>query len=112
MHALSSEFPESALANSKLQANGTSLHKGLARQKAGSRQSASMDAPVDRIVSLDFQDTRLTLLCAAGLCLVVGIILSHWSGQRGNAPPFLNGSIFHNTYQYMTNMEGFLERVA
>ncbi|KAL5052316.1 hypothetical protein BDW71DRAFT_193674 [Aspergillus fruticulosus] len=45
-------------------------------------------------------------------CLAVGVILSRWSGQREKTPPFLNGSIFKNTYQYMTNMEGFLERVA
>ena len=53
------------------------------------------------------------LLSVIVLCLALAIIVPQWSGNGGSKePPSLKGSIISNTYQYMTDMQGFLQRVA
>jgi hypothetical protein len=53
------------------------------------------------------------LLLVIALCLALAIIITRWSGNGGSKePPSLKGSIVSNTYQYMTDMQGFLQRVA
>ncbi|RDW68921.1 cytochrome P450 [Aspergillus mulundensis] len=71
-----------------------------------------MNALGTQLASLYRPDTWAAPLSAIGLCLALSLILSRWSGPREKTPPFLNGPIVKNTYQYMTNMEGFLERIA
>lgn len=47
-------------------------------------------------------------------CLVLALIPRWIPGGSSKEPPSLKGTIpiFSNTYQYMTDMHGFLERVA
>ena len=47
--------------------------------------------------------------------LIPAVIILQWIGKGGSKePPSLGGSIpiISNTYQYMTDMQGFLNRVA
>lgn len=48
------------------------------------------------------------VLCVAFIKIVVG-----WKSTGGQKePPSLGGSMIRNTYQYMTDMQGFLKRVS
>ena len=49
------------------------------------------------------------------LCLLAAILVPRWkTGDGSKEPPSLKGPIpmISDTYQYMTDMHGFLERVA
>lgn len=53
----------------------------------------------------------VSLLSGIALCLALAILIPRWTG-KGKEPPSLGGSMISNTYQYMTDMHGFLQRVA
>ncbi|OQD61338.1 hypothetical protein PENPOL_c017G07004 [Penicillium polonicum] len=60
---------------------------------------------------MDTDPTRLFL--GAVLLLTVATIATWWGGKHNaSEPPSLGGSMISNTYQYMTDMHGFLQRVS
>lgn len=67
-------------------------------------------------ISESLTDLLGTLLKVVFLFLIIVLCLNlafRWGGNGGSKePPSLGGSMFFNTYQYMTDMQGFLERVA
>lgn len=63
--------------------------------------------------SLGTTSRLVFLLSVIVLCLALANIIPRWSGSGGSKePPSLKGSIISNTYQYMTDMQAFLQRVA
>jgi hypothetical protein len=59
--------------------------------------------------------TTRSLLLVVVLCLTLAIMILRWSTNGGSKePPSLKGTIpiISNTYQYMTDMQLFLQRVA
>ena len=64
------------------------------------------------------QQTVAHLLTPNGIFLLAFLLIAYllfirpWGKSSGKEPPFLGGNVFKNTYQYMTDMQGFLERVA
>ena len=47
------------------------------------------------------------------ICIVFTLVIPQWiRNSPSSEPPALGGSILGNTYQYMTDMHSFLQRVA
>lgn len=52
------------------------------------------------------------LVWGIAVCVALAVIVPRWMGSASKEPPSLGGSMLSNTYQYMTDMHGFLQRVA
>ncbi|KAL3471727.1 cytochrome P450 [Aspergillus californicus] len=53
-----------------------------------------------------------TLITGVAICLALAIIQKWFINPNSQEPPSLGGTMISNTYQYMTDMHGFLQRVA
>ncbi|KAL4971840.1 cytochrome P450 [Aspergillus desertorum] len=52
------------------------------------------------------------LVWGVAACIALAIFIPRWMGKGAKEPPSLGGWMIANTYQYMTDMHGFLQRVA
>ncbi|KAL4914781.1 cytochrome P450 [Aspergillus aurantiobrunneus] len=55
---------------------------------------------------------QLFLAWAVAVCVALAVLIPRWTRADAKEPPSLGGSMLANTYQYMTDMHGFLQRVA
>lgn len=62
--------------------------------------------------ALDLLYTRYGQYAVSALLVSLLFVFRPWQSSNVKEPPSLGGSMIKNTYQYMTDMQGFLERVA